>query len=253
MITSYTNPKLKNIRELMNRSRARKKAGAFVTEGIRMFHEIPGELIEEVYVSESFHEKNPEISGETVSEPVFRKLSDTQNPQGILCVVKQPVFEADACLGREQGLFLILERIQDPGNLGTIVRTAEAAGASCIIMDRDTTDLYSPKVIRSTMGSVFRIPCFYTEDLRGSLGEMKAKGIALYAADLKGSALYNEVQYPEKTAFMIGNEGNGLKPETAEMADVRIRIPMKGKTESLNAAVAAALLMYGYMNVSGGA
>ncbi|MBQ6968283.1 MAG: RNA methyltransferase [Lachnospiraceae bacterium] len=248
MITSYTNPKLKNIRELMNRSRARKKAGAFVTEGIRMFNEIPEELIEEVYVSESFHEKNPGISGETVSEPVFRKLSDTQNPQGILCVVKQPEFDPEACLSREQGLYLILERIQDPGNLGTIVRTAEAAGVSCIIMDRDTTDLYAPKVIRSTMGSVFRVPCFYTEDLSGTIAEMKAKGIVLYAADLKGSVFYNEVKYPGKTAFMIGNEGNGLKPETAEKADERIKIPMKGKTESLNAAVAAALLMYGYMN-----
>ena len=213
-----------------------------------MFNEIPEELIEEVYVSESFHEKNPGISGETVSEPVFRKLSDTQNPQGILCVVKQPEFDPEACLSREQGLYLILERIQDPGNLGTIVRTAEAAGVSCIIMDRDTTDLYAPKVIRSTMGSVFRVPCFYTEDLSGTIAEMKAKGIVLYAADLKGSVFYNEVKYPGKTAFMIGNEGNGLKPETAEMADERIKIPMKGKTESLNAAVAAALLMYGYMN-----
>ncbi len=247
MITSYSNPKLKMVRELMNRSRMRRKAGAFVIEGIRMFLETPKELIREVYVSESFHEKHPEIKGETVSEPVFKKLSDTQNPQGIIAVVGMPEFKLKDLLRKKEGLYIILERLQDPGNLGTIVRTAEAAGAECIIMDKDTADLYSPKVVRSTMGSVYRVPCFYTEDLPGTVDEMKEKGIMIYAADLKGDRFFHEEEYGRKTAFLIGNEGNGLKEETLGMADFRIKIPMKGKTESLNAAVAASLLMYAYM------
>ena len=141
-------------------------------------------------------------------------------------------------------LFLILENLQDPGNLGTIMRTAEGAGASGIIMSSDTVDIYNPKTIRSTMGSIYRVPFFYAEDIRETVRQIQQKGIGIYAAHLHGEKYYDEYDYRRPAAFLIGNEGNGLTEETAKLADTCIRIPMAGQLESLNAAVASALLMY---------
>ena len=246
MITSISNPKLKNVRELMEKSRERKKAGAFVIEGIRMFNETPDNLLLDTFVSESFRRGNPGIPGEVVSDGIFKRLSDTRTPQGIMAVVKKPDHDEERIFDADKGLYLVLEGIQDPGNLGTMVRTGEAAGVSGIIMDRDTADLYSPKVVRATMGSVYRVPCIHTEDLPSMVKGMKEKGIRIYAADLKGEMFFHETDYAEKTAFLIGNEGAGLSEEMRSLADTRIKIPMEGKTESLNAAVAAAILMYSY-------
>ena len=143
----------------------------------------------------------------------------------------------------EEGKVIVLEGLQDPGNLGTIIRTSEAAGVKGVVMDRNTADIYSPKVVRSTMGSVFRVPFFYTEDLKGALMRLKKNGAALYAADLSGDELQGAV-LEKKRVFVIGNEGAGLTGEISDICDRKIRIPMKGRVESLNAAVAAALLMY---------
>ncbi len=211
-----------------------------------MFDETPEELLIETFLSESFHNANPAIQGEVVSEGIFKKLSDTRTPQGIMAVVKQPRYDAEEILKGDKKLFLVLEGIQDPGNLGTMVRTGEAAGAAAIIMDRDTADIFSPKVVRATMGSIYRMPCIYTDDLQGTVKDMKEKGIKIYAADLRGEKYYHETEYEDRTAFLIGNEGNGLSSEMLSLSDIRIKIPMKGKTESLNAAVAAAILMYSY-------
>ena len=142
------------------------------------------------------------------------------------------------------GVWLVLENVQDPGNLGTMFRTGEGAGISGVIMDKCTVDIYNPKTIRSTMGSIFRVPFYITEDLHGTLGQLQKKGIRVYAAHLEGSVCYDEPDYTGGTAFLIGNEGNGLRDEVSECADCLIRIPMCGKAESLNAAVAAAVLMF---------
>ena len=139
---------------------------------------------------------------------------------------------------------LVLDNLQDPGNLGTIFRTAEAAGVTGIILSRDCVDIYNPKVIRSTMGAVFRVPFLYAEDLQGTIGELKREGIKVYAAHLKGRKAYDQEDYREGCAFLIGNEGNGLRDEIAECADHYVIIPMLGRAESLNAAVAAAVLMF---------
>ena len=141
-------------------------------------------------------------------------------------------------------LLLVLENLQDPGNLGTIVRTAEAAGATGILMSRGCADITNPKVTRSTMGSLFRVPFAYTDDLGADLQEMKKKGVRLYAAHLQGSVGLYEEQYTGPTAFLIGNESRGLTDETAGLADRAVRIPMGGQVESLNAAVASSILMY---------
>lgn len=139
---------------------------------------------------------------------------------------------------------LILEGIQDPGNLGTMVRAGEGAGVTGILMDRATVDIFNPKTIRATMGSLYRVPFFIAQSLPETVRELKQKGIAMYAAHLSGSVPYCQPSYAGPTAFLIGNEGSGLSPEIAALADTLIHIPMEGNVESLNAAVAAALLMY---------
>lgn len=241
---------MKNIVQLNKKSKARRQLGVFVVEGIRMCLEAPREWIENMYVSESFlavEEHARQLEGydyEVVSDPVFKSISDTQTPQGILCVVQQPKYSLEELLNGEKTHLLILEDIQDPGNLGTMFRTGEGAGATGIIMSRNTVDLFNPKTIRSTMGSIYRMPYFVADDLNQTIQELKAKGITSYAAHLKGTLSYDEPDYTKASAFLIGNEGNGLKTETADQADTYIRIPMEGKVESLNAAIAATLLMY---------
>lgn len=145
---------------------------------------------------------------------------------------------------KKQMLFMILENIQDPGNLGTIFRAGEAAGVDGIIMSRQTVDIYNPKTIRSTMGSVYRVPFLYTDDLCGAVRMMKAREIDVYAAHLHAERYYDEYDYRRSCAFLIGNEANGLSQEAAECAGAYLKIPMKGKVESLNAAVASSILLY---------
>ena len=150
---------------------------------------------------------------------------------------------AGVCIGY-RGMTLLLDGIQDPGNLGTIFRTAEGAGVDGIIMSSDTVDIYNPKTVRSTMGSLYRMPFFYEKDLKGVVERIKEKKVSVYAAHLKGKHAYYLEDYRRGCAFLIGNEGNGLTDELAALADTYIRIPMEGQVESLNAAIAAAVLMY---------
>ena len=145
---------------------------------------------------------------------------------------------------KKNPFLLILENLQDPGNLGTILRTAEGAGVTGVILSKGCVDLYNPKTIRSTMGSVYRVPTLYTEDLCQTVEVLKKHGICSYAAHLKGANFYDQENYQSGTAFLIGNEGNGLTEELTEKADTLIRIPMEGQLESLNAGVASAILMY---------
>jgi TrmH family RNA methyltransferase len=139
---------------------------------------------------------------------------------------------------------MILEDLQDPGNLGTIMRAGEGAGISGIILSHNCVDIYNPKTIRSTMGSIYRVPFIYVEDLKEAVTLLKDNKISIYAAHLKQSQDYEKLNFKESTAFMIGNEGNGLSDQLSNMADAYLKIPMLGKVESLNAAIAASVLMY---------
>ena len=181
---------------------------------------------------------------EILDDHVFKTVSDTQTPQGVLCIVRQQESSLDAFLKAEKPLLLLLENLQDPGNLGTILRTAEGAGVTGVILSKGCVDLYNSKTIRSTMGSVYRVPTLYTEDLCQTVEVLKKHGICSYAAHLKGANFYDQENYQSGTAFLIGNEGNGLTEELTEKADTLIRIPMEGQLESLNAGVASAILMY---------
>lgn len=263
MITSTGNAKIRNIVQLKKKAKERDAQGVFLAEGIRMFQEVRQEVaaedLLEVYVSESFL-RRPEnrrlLSGvdyESVADQVFAYMSDTQTPQGVICVVKQFHYTVKQLLAgdrrisgakKAEPLCMILENLQDPGNLGTILRTAEGAGVTGILLNEGCVDIYNPKVIRSTMGSILRMPFCYTANLRETLVQWKNSGVKLYAAHLKGKGSYTACDYRQASAFMIGNEGNGLSDEIVSMADTLIRIPMKGKVESLNASVAASVLMY---------
>ena len=248
MITSTSNQQMKNLSLLMKKAKARNEQGIFIVEGRRMAEEIPAGWLEKTYVSESFLKENEDFlvnwEYEVVSDSVFKAVSDTQTPQGILCLVKKPEYELEQLLAGEDTHLLILESIQDPGNLGTMLRTGEGAGISGVIMNQTTVDLFNPKTIRSTMGSIYRVPFYVTEDLAGTMKDLQAKGISLYAAHLKGEHSYDEEDYTKACGFLIGNEGNGLSDEIANLADAYIKIPMEGQVESLNAAISATLLMY---------
>ena len=250
MITSVSNQQMKRIKELLNKSKQRRKEKCFVAEGIRMVAETPMDRLEKIYVSESFYKNPPELRGMDLSkalivdDQVFRQVSDTQTPQGIMAIVRQKENNLEDILNQPDALLLLLENIQDPGNLGTMMRTAEGAGVTGIIMSRETVDIYNPKTIRATMGSLYRMPFVYVDDFCETVRLAKSQGIRLYAAHLDGKNTYDGEDYRQPSGFLIGNEGNGLTKEAADSATDYIRIPMGGQLESLNAAVAAAILMY---------
>ena len=250
MITSSSNSQVKNIIQLNSKGKARKEQDVFIVEGIRMFREAPRDRMVKAYVSESFYaeeEHQKLLEGcvyEVVQDHVFRALSDTKTPQGILCIMKQYHYEPDVLFEKENPCIMVLENLQDPRNLGTIMRTGEGAGISGVLMNKGCVDIYNPKTIRSTMGAIYRVPFLYTDDLEKEIAGIKAHGIPVFAAHLKGQSYYDEQAYAGGCAFLIGNEGNGLTEETAELADTYIRIPMEGQVESLNAGVAASLLAY---------
>lgn len=254
MITSTANGKIKRLINLKKKRKLRDEEHVFLVEGIRMFREVPVDELQEVYVSESFYKKEKvlvnAIAGqagvhiEVLTDTVFAHASDTKTPQGVLCVVRQKSYKLEDLLKGEKRHLLVLDNLQDPGNMGTIVRTAEGAGVTGVIMSRDCVDIYNPKTIRSTMGSIFRVPFFITEDLHETIRQLQNAQVSVYAAHLEGSVCYDTPDYTKGTAFLIGNEGNGLTKETAALADSYIRIPMGGQLESLNAAMAAGILMY---------
>jgi TrmH family RNA methyltransferase len=159
-------------------------------------------------------------------------------------VSRIPVFSLDEILRKKPSALIFLEDIQDPGNLGTILRTAEGADISGVIMSKNTVDLFSPKAVRSTMGSIFRVPTYVSDDLHETIRFVQSEGVKVYAAYLGGKKTYDEIDYTNDVAYMIGNEGNGLKKETAELADELVLIPMGGSLESLNAAMASGILAY---------
>ena len=258
-ISSPSNEKIKAVIQLQTKASVRKKQELFVIEGIKMYEEIPEEDLQMTYVSEQFWEENiksGKISDKIrkrlnkqdyiiVADNVFKNMSDTVTPQGIMAIVKQKKYELSDILDEKKNqVFMVLEGLRDPGNMGTIIRTAEGAGIAGIIVNKETVDVYNPKVIRSTMGSIYRVPIVVSEDLEATLEEMSKSGVTLFAAHLKGEVYYTDGQFSGSTAFLIGNEANGLSEKISKKADKLIKIPMEGQVESLNASVAAAILMY---------
>ena len=253
-ITSSSNPRIRQVVQLQKKRREREETGLFAAEGIRLFEEIPRERLEQVFISESFLEREDsrhilkkaeqkEIF--CVKDSVFEGMCDTRTPQGILALVRRQDRSLDEILALSaRPFFMMVENLQDPGNLGTILRTGEGAGITALILSRGTVDIYSPKVIRSTMGSLFRVPFLYVEDMAETVSMFRQKGIQVYGAHLEGSVAYDEPDYTGPSAILIGNEGNGLTERTAQACSRKVRIPMEGAVESLNAAMSAGILMY---------
>lgn len=251
MITSTSNPQVKRLVSLQKKPKVRQEEKCFIVEGVKMVREAPKERLEKIYISETYlkvsvgerwMEKGCPV--EVLGDKVFCTVSDTSTPQGILAVVRCNNYSWQKMLHRETPLLLILESLQDPGNFGTIVRSSEGAGVDGIILNRTSVDIYHPKVVRSTMGSIYRVPIAVADDLETVAREMKREDIRVYAAHLKGKHSYYEENYKTGCCFMIGNEANGLTEALTGEATDYIKIPMRGEVESLNAGVAASLLMY---------
>lgn len=252
MITSSGNKKIKDLAALIKKSNARKKHNAYIIEGIRMFKELKKDEILDVFASESFEAENGEILSEiypeyeTVSDRIFESVSDTKTPQGVMAVVKRKEYTLEKILEKRDTphSLLILDSLQDPGNLGTLVRAGEGAGITGIIMNETTVDIYNPKVIRSTMGSVFRVPFIYVKDLKEVIQKLYSKNVNIYASSLEGAIEYDDPDYTKDIAFIIGNEAAGISKEVLDIVKDKVKIPMLGEVESLNAAVAGSILMY---------
>ncbi len=247
MISSTSNAQVKEVLALQSKAKARCESGFFVVEGLRLVREARPEDIDRLYMTEAFAltEEGRRMAAscrfETVTDTVMQHMADTRTPQGILAVVRMHSYDIRDLMG---GPLLVLENVQDPGNVGTLFRTAEAAGASGILMNEGTADPWQPKVVRSTMGAIFRLPFVKSGDLAADILSLKEAGYCVYAAHLQGKETYDGIIYPEKAAFLLGNEGNGLTDETASLADEKVLIPMAGKTESLNVSVAGAVLIF---------
>lgn len=247
IISSTKNEKIKELAKLQT-AKGRKKAGFYLIEGEHLVEEALKEkaLIELIVVSSNRMEEyqylleQTEVQVLVVSQEVFQKLSMTETTQGILAAVKIENQAEPPCSGR----IIVLDAVQDPGNLGTIVRTADAAGFDAVVLGTGTVDLYNDKVIRSMQGSHFHIPVFQA-DLREYLPALKNQGVEVAVTALhRDSKDYSILQGKSDIAIVVGNEGQGVSSEVIELADVVVTIPMFGKAESLNVAIASALLMY---------
>ena len=251
MITSTSNVQIKEITALLKKSKERKEKKSFVIEGRKMFEEICQDksrvvkaYFSESYVNEQYAGKAlPDVPYEVVADSVFDSMAETVTPQGVLAIVKMPEYSLEDMIVNA-GTLVLLENLRDPGNLGTIIRTAEAAGVSGVILSKESVDIYNPKVIRSTMGAVYRVPFLYVEDFMALLKNLREQEVRLLAAHLKGQKTFDKADYSGKVGILIGNEANGLSDEASELANEKVLIPMAGSVESLNAAIAAALLMY---------
>lgn len=251
MITSASNQQIKHIVQLQKKAKLRSELGQFVIEGIKMYGEIPKDCIVSTYVSETFYSEKM-LNNDTgvekyeiVSDKIFGEISETVTPQGIMAIVRQPKYDFDDIINKDNATLLFLDNLRDPGNLGTIIRTAEGAGIDGVVLSKESVDIYNPKVIRSTMGAIYRVPFIYEDNLATKLREKyKVNGFELYAAHLEGASEYTKVEYPRKTGIIIGNEANGVSKEVVDVSDCMIKIPMEGQVESLNAAISAALIIY---------
>ena len=245
IITSKDNEIIKNIKKLHDK---KYRIDSYIVEGSKMVKEAISENQEIALIAIredfkiDFDTKNTKIV--TISNKIFNDISDVKTPQGILAVIKK---NQNNQIETNSNYILALDSIQDPGNMGTIIRTADSANINQIIINKTTVDPYSPKVIRSTMGAIYRTNIIEVEDLKATLKEMKLKGFQIITTDLKATQSIYDINYNNKTVVVIGNEANGVSQEILQTADKKVIIPMLGKTESLNASIAASIMIYEYV------
>ena len=247
---------LKQIHKLKT-EKEREKEGKFLIEGLHLCQEAltsdwelelvlhSGEFSESSAgqrLVEEFSKRGIEAFG--IKKKELEKLADTETPQGIMAVVKKKKFTLSRDFLKDSSLLLGLDNIRDPGNLGTMIRTADAVGADAVLLSKGCVELYNPKVVRSTMGSIFHLPVIENLDLPEVIPDLKKDGFRITVSEVHEGKDYTEVSYPEKSCLIIGSEASGISQQILNLADVRIKIPILGKAESLNASVAAGILLY---------
>jgi TrmH family RNA methyltransferase len=263
-IESTKNKFLKSVKAL-NRKKNRNCEELFLIEGARICEDFLSSntakfVLKNVFVSDSFYSskkdadinvvnliiKNGEVDRYIVNDSIFSDLTDTKTPQGVLCVIEKLTQDFSFDFSKERRIIL-LDHVQDPGNVGTIIRTADAAGFGAVILSDGCADLYNPKTIRATMGSFFRVNVFEDTDLISIAEKLKETGTKLFATALTASDNIFEINFPEKVAVVLGNEANGISDDLIQVCDETVKIPMEGQSESLNVSVAAGLIMYEVM------
>lgn len=248
LITSKDNSKIKEIKKLKEK---KYRKTAFIVEGIKMLKEAISEKAEiDTIIIREDTELDFKLDSELekkvihVTKNVFETISDVVSPQGVLVVINKKI--DDNKINQYADYILALDGIQDPGNLGTIIRTADSANIKQILVSKDTVDSYSPKVVRSTMGAIYRVKIIECEDLAKTLKSLQTTGFEIVTTDLHTDKSIYDMNYNKKIV-VIGNEANGVTPEIRELSNYRVKIPMIGKTESLNAAVATGIMIYEYV------
>jgi len=260
MLDNPRAPRVKAVAKLSTKG-ARSETGLFLVEGPQAVAEALAyrpETIVELYATPTALERYGDIAATAVdagvdvefaTEDVIDAMADTVTPQGFIAVVRQfPTGLRDIFVGRDGGdpkLVAILEEVRDPGNLGTIIRVADAAGADAVILTGRSVDLYNPKVVRSTTGSLFHLPIAVDAELPEALERARAAGLTVVAADVKGRDLPEvSAELAKPTAWLFGNEARGLSDEDLALADAAVKVPIYGDAESMNLATAASVCLY---------
>ena len=255
IITSKDNETIKHIRKLKEK-KYRDEFGEYIVEGIKLINEAIDEQqdVKTIIVCDNCN-KTEEINQNSmyevakhkciyVDEKVFHSITEVQNPQGILAVVGKQSKEKE--IDFSEDMIVVLDDIQDPGNLGTILRTVDSVGLKQIIVSKKSGDVFNSKVVRSTMGAIFRVNVIESDNLVETIKQLKKHKFEVVSTSLDTDKSMYDIEY-NKTAIVIGNEANGVSKEIQEMSDKKIKIPMLGKTESLNASVATGIVLYEYV------
>jgi len=243
--------KLREIKSLKSK-KGRSETGFFMVEGETFVREIPIDWEIQQYVLAQRYANERDLGEyknrapmEVVRDSIFDGLADTVTPQGIIAVVKQKSWQLGQLIGHtDEDFFLIGENLNDPGNIGTLIRTAAAAGATGVILSQGSGDIYNPKVLRAAAGAVLRLPIVADAVLAETMPQLKQAGYAIYAAHLGGDVLPYDLDLRRAFCWLVGNESHGLTTEASAMADTLVRLPMVRDVESLNASVAGGVLLY---------
>lgn len=254
-ITSKDNQLIKHIIKLREK-KYRKEYNEYIIEGVKIVKEAIEENAKIKYIVVANEMEKSELMRKYLSDDlkekeyiqvpndIFKLISEVEKPQGILAIIEKS--EESEEIDYNQDIILALDDIQDPGNLGTIIRTADSVGLNQILVSKGTADAYNSKVIRSTMGAIFRVKIIECEDLRNSLLNLKKQNFSILVTDLGCKKSIYDIKLQRKV-IVIGNEANGVSKEIKDLAETKVIIPMFGKTESLNASVATGVILYEYV------
>ena len=255
VISSKDNEIIKSVRKLKEK-KYRDLENAYIIEGTKIIKEAIQEKtnIKQIIMCENFTDNNDldkdtlyEIAKHNliyVTEKVFNLITDVKTPQGIIAVIEKN--NENTQIDYSQDIIIALDDLQDPGNLGTILRTVDSANLNQIILSKNSADPYNPKVVRSTMGGIFRVNIIETENLQETLKNMQKNNFKIMVTSLNTKNSIYDIDYTKKV-IVIGNEANGVSKAIQDMADEKVKIPMLGKTESLNASVATGIMIYEYV------